>query len=105
MPQPDRALAGGRRVADGLDQVRFNRHSRTLGARQFPLLRELPNLKSRLGTELKTGGVLLVRKSDLVTTHYSAPEIGTLIAAAERVCELGARKSHALSLARAQQGV
>ena len=35
-----------------------------------------------------------------VTTHYSAPEIGSLIAAAERVCELESRKSHALALVR-----
>jgi hypothetical protein len=47
--------------------------------------------------------VLLGHKSDHVTTHYSAPEIGALIAAAERVCELESRKSHALSLVRAQQ--
>jgi hypothetical protein len=47
--------------------------------------------------------VLLGHKADHVTTHYSAPEIGALIAAAERARELGALKSHALSLARAQQ--
>jgi hypothetical protein len=29
MPHSDRALAGGRRVADGLDQARFNRRSRS----------------------------------------------------------------------------
>jgi hypothetical protein len=45
--------------------------------------------------------VLLGHKSDHVTTHYSAPEIGMLIAAAERVCELESRKSHALTLVRA----
>ena len=28
MPQPDRAPAGGRRVADGVDQVLFNRAHR-----------------------------------------------------------------------------
>jgi hypothetical protein len=47
--------------------------------------------------------VLLGHKSDHITTHYSAPEIGMLIAAVERVCELESRKSHALSLLRAQQ--
>jgi hypothetical protein len=47
--------------------------------------------------------VILGHKSNHVTTHYSAPEIGALIAAAERVCELGSRNSHALSLVRAQQ--
>jgi hypothetical protein len=30
MPQPDRAPAGGRRVADGVDQVRFNRALRVV---------------------------------------------------------------------------
>ena len=47
--------------------------------------------------------VLLGHKADHVTTHYSAPEIGALVAAAERVCESGARKSHASSLVPAQQ--
>ena len=30
MPQPDRAPAGGRRVADGVDQVRVNRALRVV---------------------------------------------------------------------------
>jgi integrase len=47
--------------------------------------------------------VLLGNKSDHVTTHCSAPEIGALVAAEERACELGSRKSHALSLVRSQQ--
>src|SRR6202166_938927 len=34
---------------------------------------------------------------------YSAPEIGALVTAAERVCELGSRKSHALSSVRPKQ--
>jgi hypothetical protein len=46
--------------------------------------------------------VLLGHKSDHVSTHYSAPEIGMLIAAVEQVCELGSRNSHALTLVRAQ---
>ena len=44
--------------------------------------------------------VLLGHKSDHVTTHYSAPEIGMLIAAAERVCDLESRENHALVLVR-----
>ena|SRR5882762_800608 len=36
-------------------------------------------------------------KAGHVTTHYSAPEIEALIQASEKVCELGARKSHALT--------
>jgi hypothetical protein len=34
-------------------------------------------------------------KSDHVTTHYSAPEIGSLIDASEKVCASRSRKSHA----------
>jgi integrase len=66
------------------------------------------DLKHTFGHRLRAVGigfedrkVLLGHKSDHVTTHYSAPEIGMLIAAAERVCELGSRKSHALTLVRA----
>lgn len=66
------------------------------------------DLKHTFGHRLRAAGigfedrkVLLGHKSDHVTTHYSAPEIGMLIAAAERVCELGSRKSHALTLVRA----
>jgi integrase len=68
------------------------------------------DLKHTFGHRLRAAGigfedrkVLVGHKSDHVTTHYSAPEIGTLVAAAERVCELGSRKSHALSLVRGQQ--
>ena len=67
------------------------------------------DLKHTFGHRLRAAGVgfedrkvLLGHKSEHVTTHYSAPEIGTLIAAAERVCELGSRKSPALALVRAQ---
>jgi len=45
--------------------------------------------------------ILLGHKSDHVTTHYSAPEIGALIEAAEKVCELKTRKSPALAIVRA----
>ena len=40
--------------------------------------------------------LLLGHKAGHVTTHYSAPEIEALIQASEKVCALGARKSHAL---------
>ena len=67
------------------------------------------DLKHSFGHRLRAAGigfedrkVLLGHKSDHVTTHYSAPEIGALIAAAERVCDLGSRKSHALTLLRPQ---
>jgi hypothetical protein len=44
--------------------------------------------------------LLLGHKSDHVTTHYSAPEIGALIKASERVCNLGSGKSPALAIVR-----
>lgn len=69
------------------------------------------DLKHTFGHRLRATGVgfedrkaLLGHKSDHVTTHYSAPEISNLIAAAERVCELESRKSHALVLVRPLRG-
>jgi hypothetical protein len=41
---------------------------------------------------------LLGHKAGHVTTHYSAPEIGALIEASEKVCVLGARKRYALTV-------
>jgi integrase len=89
-----------------------NRYAKELGRtcpKGFQSLR-VHDLKHTFGHRLRAAGigfedrkVLLGHKSDHVTTHYSAPEIGALIAAAEKVCELGSRKSHALSLVRAQQ--
>jgi hypothetical protein len=47
--------------------------------------------------------VLLGHKSShAVTTHYSAPEIGVLIEAAEKVCALQSRESHAFSIVRGE---
>ena len=42
--------------------------------------------------------LLLGHKTGHVTTHYSAPEIGALIEASEKVGELGSRKTHALTI-------
>ncbi|MGO9993634.1 MAG: hypothetical protein ACLPTF_14130 [Steroidobacteraceae bacterium] len=70
------------------------------------------DLKHTYGHRLRAAGVgfedrklLLGHKAGHVTTHYSAPEIEALIQASEKVCELGARKSHALTIvgARATQ--
>ncbi len=65
------------------------------------------DLKHTFGHRLRAAGVgfddrkvLLGHKWEHVTTHYSAPDISTLIAAAECVCELGSRKSPALALVR-----
>ena len=70
------------------------------------------DLKHTFGHRLRAAGVgfedrklLLGHKSDHVTTHYSAPEIEALIAVSERLCELGSRKSHALTIVRAQIGL
>jgi integrase len=72
------------------------------------------DLKHTYGHRLRAAGVgfedrklLLGHKAGHVTTHYSAPEIEALIHASEKVCELGARKTHALTVvgARAKQQV
>ena len=47
--------------------------------------------------------LLLGHKAGHVTTHYSAPEIEALIEASEKVCALGARKSHALTIVRSRE--
>jgi hypothetical protein len=44
---------------------------------------------------------LLGHKAAHVTTHYSAADMETLIALAEKVCDLASRKSPALSIVRA----
>ena len=63
------------------------------------------DLKHTYGHRLRAAGVgfedrklLLGHKAGHVTTHYSAPEIGALIEASEKVCELGSRKTHALTV-------
>ena len=55
-----------------------------------------------VGVGFEDRKLLLGHKSDHVTTHYSAPEIGALIEASEKVCELGSRKSPALAIVRAR---
>jgi integrase len=66
------------------------------------------DLKHALGFRLRAAGVgledrkvLLGHKSDHITTHYSAPEIGVLIEASERVCDLESSNRHALAIVRA----
>ena len=71
-------------------------------------------MKHSYGHRLRAVGVgfedrklLLGHKAGHVTTHYSAPEIEALIQASEKVCGLGSRKCHALTVvgARAKQQV
>ena len=66
------------------------------------------DLKHTYGHRLRAAGVgfedrklLLGHKSNHVTTHYSAPELGALIRASEMVCDLGSRKSPAIAIVRA----
>jgi integrase len=66
------------------------------------------DLKHRYGHRLRAAGVdfedrklLLGHKSNQVTTHYSAPELGALIRASELVCDLGSCKSPVLAIVRA----
>lgn len=69
------------------------------------------DLKHTYGHRLRVAGVsfedrklLLGHKAQHVTTHYSAPEIGALIEASERVCQLEALASPAISVVRAHAG-
>jgi integrase len=67
------------------------------------------DLKHSYGHRLRVAGVsfedrklLLGHKAQHVTTHYSAPEIGALIEASEKVCELESRASPAISVVRSR---
>jgi hypothetical protein len=68
------------------------------------------DLKHTFGHRLRGAGVsfedrkvLLGHKTQDVTTHYSAAEIGLLIAATERVCDLTSRGSPAVAVVRSRQ--
>jgi integrase len=52
------------------------------------------------GVSFEDRKVLLGHKMQDVTTHYSAAEIGSLIAASERVCDLASRASPAIAVVR-----
>jgi integrase len=65
------------------------------------------DLKHTYGYRLRAAGVafedrqvLLGHKTQHITTHYSAADIGNLIAASEKVCELASRKSPAVAIVR-----
>jgi integrase len=69
------------------------------------------DLKHTYGHRLRVAGVsfedrklLLGHKAQHVTTHYSAPEIGALIEASERVCQLESLASPAISVIRPHAG-
>ena len=68
------------------------------------------DLKHTFGHRLRAAGVsfedrkvLLGHKTFDVTTHYSAAEIGFLIAATERVCDLAERGSPSIAVVRSRQ--
>lgn len=52
------------------------------------------------GVQFEDRRVLLGHKSQNMTTHYSAADIGNLIAASEKVCELAGRASPAVAIVR-----
>jgi integrase len=67
------------------------------------------DLKHTYGYRLRAAGVqfedrqlLLGHKAQHVTTHDSAADIGNLIAASEKACELASRKSPAVAIVRAR---
>ncbi len=68
----------------GLTQVRIHDLKHTFGRR---LRAENVSFEDRQD--------LLGHKSSRITTHYSSAELGNLIAAAEKVCVIKTRKSHA----------
>jgi integrase len=51
-----------------------------------------------VGVQLETRKVLLGHCNGDITSHYSAPEIEELLEAANRVCAVQSRKSHAMTL-------
>ena len=61
-------------------------------------------LSSSAGVSFEDRQNLLGHKSSRVTTHYSAPEIANLVAAANRVCGDHSRKTPALTVLRVVQG-
>ena len=73
------------RRREGLEFVRVHDLKHTFGRR----------LRAA-GVPLETRRVLLGHTNGDITTHYSAPELEELIAAAERVCEQNSGKSPAL---------
>jgi len=72
----------------------------------LPFVR-IHDLKHTFGRRLRAAGVsyedrqdLLGHKSGRITTHYSMPELESLIASAEAICWIKSRKSHALTMLR-----
>lgn len=81
----------GRPCSDGFRNVRVHDLKHTYGYR----------LRAA-GVAFEDRQVLLGHKSQNMTTHYSAADIGNLIAASEKVCDLAGRKSPAIAIVRAR---
>lgn len=81
----------GRPCPDGFRNVRVHDLKHTYGYR----------LRAA-GVQFEDRQVLLGHKSQNMTTHYSAANIGNLIAASEKVCELAGHKSPAMAIVRAR---
>jgi len=81
------------RVATGLEQVRVHDLKHTFGRR----------LRAA-GVPLETRKVLLGHRNGDITSHYSAPEIGELIGAANKVCRGKFGKSSSVTLLTLERG-
>lgn len=82
----------GEPAPDGFAAVRVHDLKHTFGRR----------LRAA-GVPLETRKVLLGHRTRDITTHYSAPEIGELVEAANRVCRDDSGKTPALTLIRPRQ--
>ena len=85
----------------------MNTTSWKLGRKRVGLDVRIHDLRHTFGRRLRAAGVsfedrqdLLGHKSGRVTTHYSMPELASLITAANAVCGDQSRKSPALTILR-----
>jgi len=87
------AQAHGEAISWGFSNLRVHDLKHTFGRR----------LRAA-GVSLETRKVLLGHRNGDITSHYSAPEIEELLAAANRVCEVNPRKSPALTILKRKTG-
>jgi aminoglycoside phosphotransferase len=70
---------------------------------RFVAVKSIEQMDRLLARRIFGAAILLLgHKSRHVTTHCSAPEVGVLIEAAEKVRALQSRKSHAFSIVRGE---
>ena len=87
------AQAHGEAISWGFSNLRVHDLKHTFGRR----------LRAA-GVSLETRKVLLGHRNGDITSHYSAPEIEELLAAANRVCGVNPRKSPALTILKRKTG-